>query len=242
MSKDIYIGVDGKARKAPKLYIGVDNVARKVLKGYIGDDDGKARQFYSGKYHWWIKSPAVSWTMIRGSLGTNVAGGVPGQYAVSNGIHYVFDDEELSTYSGTYTFTNPMKITLNDAWNLTGSDGDVSYYSLKNDYCAAFTPNPYSMPSNPSNNYRTVFDVDYGAGTINGTAEQFYIYFVDVKYAYPNGHSFGTPVKGTIYRPPIDAVIELDRGYSYYSQKDSSGNELWREYDGDHWEYDGYHE
>lgn len=47
MSKGIYIGIDGKARKVKKLYVGVDGKARKVKKGYVGVN-GVARLFYSG--------------------------------------------------------------------------------------------------------------------------------------------------------------------------------------------------
>lgn len=48
MAKSIYVGVDGKARKAKKAYVGVDNKARKVKKGYIGVN-GVARLFYSAE-------------------------------------------------------------------------------------------------------------------------------------------------------------------------------------------------
>lgn len=46
MSKNLFIGVDGKARKAKKFYIGVDGKAREIVKAYIGDENGKARSFW----------------------------------------------------------------------------------------------------------------------------------------------------------------------------------------------------
>ena len=46
---DIYIGVNGIARRVKKIYIGVNGVARKVIKGYIGVN-GVARLFYSNLY------------------------------------------------------------------------------------------------------------------------------------------------------------------------------------------------
>lgn len=49
MSKEIYMGVDNKARRVKDFYIGVDGVARKVKKAYIGDNNGKARQFWSSE-------------------------------------------------------------------------------------------------------------------------------------------------------------------------------------------------
>lgn len=47
MSKAMYLGVDGVARKVSKPYVGVDGVARKCKTGYVGVD-GTARQFLSG--------------------------------------------------------------------------------------------------------------------------------------------------------------------------------------------------
>jgi hypothetical protein len=48
MSKDIYIGVDGKARRVTDIYAGAGGVARKARAAYVGDGDGdgKARCFF----------------------------------------------------------------------------------------------------------------------------------------------------------------------------------------------------
>ena len=46
MTKAIYMGVDGVARKAKAMYVGVDDVARKVKKAYVGDANGVAKLFY----------------------------------------------------------------------------------------------------------------------------------------------------------------------------------------------------
>lgn len=48
MSKGIYTGVSGTARRVSKIYVGVGGVARKVKKGYVGVN-GTARLFYSAK-------------------------------------------------------------------------------------------------------------------------------------------------------------------------------------------------
>lgn len=45
-NKNIYIGIDNKARHVKKLYIGINGIAKKIKKGYIGVN-GKARLFYS---------------------------------------------------------------------------------------------------------------------------------------------------------------------------------------------------
>lgn len=51
MAKEMYVGIDGVARKVKKNYIGVDGVAREVKKGYVGVD-GIARQFFSLEDTW----------------------------------------------------------------------------------------------------------------------------------------------------------------------------------------------
>ena len=47
MGKNLYVGIDGKSRKAKKIYIGIDGKARKVKKAWIGIN-GVARLFFSG--------------------------------------------------------------------------------------------------------------------------------------------------------------------------------------------------
>ena len=46
MSKNLFVGVDGKARKAKEFYVGVNGKARRIVKAYIGDENGKARPFW----------------------------------------------------------------------------------------------------------------------------------------------------------------------------------------------------
>lgn len=53
MTKAIYTGVDGVARKAKAMYVGVDGVARKVKKAYVGVD-GVAKLFYDSQIHLYI--------------------------------------------------------------------------------------------------------------------------------------------------------------------------------------------
>jgi hypothetical protein len=50
MSKELYIGVSGKAQRAVNMYVGVGGVARKVRAAYVGDGEGKARLFFG--VHW----------------------------------------------------------------------------------------------------------------------------------------------------------------------------------------------
>ena len=46
MSKNLFVGVDGKARKTKDFYIGINGKAHKIVKAYIGDENGKARLFW----------------------------------------------------------------------------------------------------------------------------------------------------------------------------------------------------
>lgn len=48
MSRAIYIGVDGVARKVKKMYIGVDGVAREIKKAYIGAPNFTLRDLPEG--------------------------------------------------------------------------------------------------------------------------------------------------------------------------------------------------
>lgn len=57
MAKDLYYGIDGKARKIKSVYVGVNGVARKVKSGYIGVGN-VARPFFSSAFKVTINAPA----------------------------------------------------------------------------------------------------------------------------------------------------------------------------------------
>lgn len=61
MTKSMYVGVSGVARKVKEFYVGVSGVARKVKKAYVGVN-GVAREFYSGDF--WIPSGISSSSVI----------------------------------------------------------------------------------------------------------------------------------------------------------------------------------
>lgn len=46
MAKQVYVGIDGKARKIKKIYVGVNGIAREVKTIYVGVDN-KARLCWS---------------------------------------------------------------------------------------------------------------------------------------------------------------------------------------------------
>lgn len=57
MAKDLYYGIDGKARKIKAVYVGVNGVARKVKAGYLGVGN-VARPFFSSAFKVTINAPA----------------------------------------------------------------------------------------------------------------------------------------------------------------------------------------
>ena len=57
MAKDLYCGIDGKARKIKAIYVGVNGVARKVKAGYLGVGN-VARPFFSSAFKVTINAPA----------------------------------------------------------------------------------------------------------------------------------------------------------------------------------------
>ena len=79
MSKNVYIGVGGVARKVKNIYIGVGGVARKVKKGYIGVG-GVARLFYSSSGY----QSTITNAYTRGSWGRPIAMSI-GNYAIFGG-------------------------------------------------------------------------------------------------------------------------------------------------------------
>ena len=89
MSKNLFVGVDGKARKAKEFYVGVNGKARRIVKAYIGDENGKARPF-------WEKGSSI----IEDSL----------EFVSDNS----FTMEAPKTWDGTLTYNNGNGWT---AWN-----------------------------------------------------------------------------------------------------------------------------
>ncbi|MDR0929799.1 MAG: hypothetical protein LBM74_08860 [Oscillospiraceae bacterium] len=108
MSKGLYVGADGIARKAKALYAGVDGIARKAIKGYIGDINGIARQF------WPNVIPLV----------LNYSGAHTVRTVTHNGVTY---DEWALTGSGIMTVQGAGNVAL---WlcggGASGSGGDMS--------------------------------------------------------------------------------------------------------------------
>lgn len=99
MAKEMYVGVDSKARKVKKLYVGVDGKARKVKKGYIGVN-GVARLFYSAETlvpFTTCPFPSFNSDTASNDYGTWLASST-GNYSSTYQAHDAFDTNTSSTY------------------------------------------------------------------------------------------------------------------------------------------------
>ena len=94
MSKDIYVGVAGKARRVKEMYFGDGGVARKVRSAWVGDGDGKARLFYGVPYPPGVVTPD--------NMTTNTS---PAPYRVS----------AMSEYSASYAALKAFNSTQGDS-------------------------------------------------------------------------------------------------------------------------------
>lgn len=106
MAKSIYIGVDGKARKAKNIYIGVDGKARKVKKMYIGVN-GVARLCYMSGYVTVtiVQSANQTITVIcnGNSYTSTFTAGIGSTYTASISASTGYNAGTLSSTSGTLT-------------------------------------------------------------------------------------------------------------------------------------------
>lgn len=102
MSKGVYLGVDGYARKVKSMYIGVDGVARKIKKAYLGVE-GYARLFYSSGG---IKKVTSSISDVRGTH-SGGASASNGSYAMfAGGGNYFYVD----AYNDSLTLSRPSNL------------------------------------------------------------------------------------------------------------------------------------
>lgn len=125
MAKSIYIGVDGKARKAKNIYIGVDGKARKVKKMYIGVN-GVARLCYTSEV-------TVTVTIVQSANQTITV--------ICNGNSYTstFTAEAGSTYTASISASTGYKAgtlsstsgTLTDNITISATAATLKTYTYK---------------------------------------------------------------------------------------------------------------
>lgn len=116
MSKNIYIGINGKPRRVKSLYIGINGVPRKIKYGYIGINS-VPRLFYSSLYRYVGQC---------GVIGGSTYGTID-----SYSRTYVDDHWELymkttrTSSSSTYPSFNEFKITSDES--LVGKSISITY-------------------------------------------------------------------------------------------------------------------
>ena len=103
MSKGVYIGVSGYARKVKSMYIGVDGVARKIKKAYLGVE-GYSRLFYSSGG---IKLSDISISSLRNSHSYGASAST-GSYAVFAGGSYSY---YVDAYNSSLTKSSPSNLS-----------------------------------------------------------------------------------------------------------------------------------
>jgi len=128
MAKNMYIGVNGVARKVKSMYIGVNGVARKVKSMYSGDSSGKAKPSYTGSRLYII------------SMDTNTSTGGMLRYTTSDDLTKV---------------TNPLSTP--EGWDsiFVKRVNDKIFVTL-NENCYVFNPSTetFSKVTTPSSGYQ----------------------------------------------------------------------------------------
>ena len=115
MTKSMFVGVSGVARRVKNFYVGVSGVARRVKKAYVGVN-GVAREFYGGD--WWMAS---------GLSSTNVI-------AAYKFIHADSENAALTNCANASTYKlvkqNSPTWTASNGFNMSGQSKYLSNTSL----------------------------------------------------------------------------------------------------------------
>lgn len=136
MTKAIYMGVDGVARKAKAMYVGVDDVARKVKKAYVGDANGVAKLFYQSDPQPLSQVTIKITNTVLGGTGVGIECIIPalGISAVSNGrAEAVFTQGKImrgETYTVCAYRENGIEYKRQD-FTAADADTDIWYLDVK---------------------------------------------------------------------------------------------------------------
>lgn len=212
MSKNLYIGIDGVARRVKRAYIGVDGVARRVKAGYRGAN-GLARQFFKAES---LKITVDGTTYIAGVIpeftsnktftvtGSGMVslilvggGGGGGLHATSqtyNGEGGKAGEKEQTTLElteGTYTITIGALGAAATTSSNSGNGGDTS---ISKSGTALLTAAGGSGGTNGKDSGYPLYDrtggeAQYGTFGAGGTGG--YWYLIEWPGAY--GYVFPTP-------------------------------------------------
>lgn len=132
MAKSIYIGVDGKARKAKNIYIGVDGKARKVKKMYIGVN-GVARLCYTSEVTISIGATTNQTYVLTINGVAKAATSSATNYTVDYGSTYsIVYTASASTAAFTYTASATVSGTATEDISIPAktATANLRYYNL----------------------------------------------------------------------------------------------------------------
>lgn len=157
---DIYIGVNGIARRVKNIYIGVNGVAKKVVKGYIGVN-GIARLFYSSLY----------------TYSTNIQSEYSNRVTFNNYFVGINSNGDIEI-SATAVATGSSSSNVNGRAIYFRINGDLAGKSLSFDYTSSGYTGNYSTINHDEidsdGNWTSIYDFGNGSGsksrTISNTA------------------------------------------------------------------------
>jgi len=124
---NVYIGVDGKAKKVTAMHIGIDNKAKKVIAGWIGNSENKARLFFGGDLM--VKRVFRGTTGIAASSTTATA-------SIASSSNPVDVSKAVCIYHGSYlgasytayaTLTNGTTVTVYKGQTGSGTENPVAW-------------------------------------------------------------------------------------------------------------------
>lgn len=153
MSKGMYLGSEGLAKKGTDIYVGVDGVARKVSKGYVGVG-GVCRQFWPSitYYVWNVYNINYTEEITRES---NITFNMP----ISPAKVCTWIDKEI--VNGVYDLTNARLIqhglSSNSGFHSTDGGFIVGRYNNSSGYSSStgwYWDGDYTLSANSSGTWQ----------------------------------------------------------------------------------------
>lgn len=118
MSKNLYVGISGKAREGKEIYVGIGGKARKVVAGYVGVN-GKARKF-------WPSTIIYVWNRYNINIQSSV---YEGSVVYQSAIRHCTDDGKI--YQDYYISGTSVALTSPYSGYLSDDEDFSGYYAPK---------------------------------------------------------------------------------------------------------------
>lgn len=235
MTKAVYVGVGGKARKVKKGYIGVDGKARKIKKAYVGVG-GKARPFWGGgelAYYGEVTplsqarsragATSVGNYAIFAGGGASLTSGLPNVDAY-NGSLVRSTPASLSDYANSPAATTVGNYAIFAGGFVHGSSGNVTPYKTVTAYNASLTKST-ATSMDAATGYQAAATVGNYALIGGGVKYAWSWSIVSTMYSYNSSLTKGTPAALTMAR--ADAAAASVGNYAVFAggtvSKDTHG-------------------